>query len=134
MSPLSVQLRSIDVGEQFLSIVSEILSDRRQRVHLDGNVRMSADMVSEVSQGSVLEPLLFILYTFELLFIAGNHIMGYADDAKMHAVTSRPSSSDTIALSGFGSSRLMGFELASEAQPNPDNAILSLEKYKVHGG
>ena len=52
------------IGRQFLSIVSEFLSDRRQLVHLDGKVSASVDVVSGVPQGSVLGPLLFILYAF----------------------------------------------------------------------
>ena len=37
---------SIGVGGQFLSIVSEFLSDKRQRVSLDGKVSESVDAVS----------------------------------------------------------------------------------------
>ena len=40
------KLRSIIVGGQFFFIVSEFLSDRRQRVRLDGKVTASFDVVS----------------------------------------------------------------------------------------
>ena len=47
-------------------------------------------MISGVSQGTVLEPLLFILYTSELFHIVGNHTVGYADDTTNCAVIPRP--------------------------------------------
>ena len=45
---LLYRLRSKGVGGQFLSIVSELLSDRRQRMRLDGKVSASVDVVSGV--------------------------------------------------------------------------------------
>ena len=63
-----------DVGRPFLSIVSQFLSDRRQRVRLG-----SVDVVSGISQVNVLRPLLLILYTPELFHIVGHHMVGYAD-------------------------------------------------------
>ena len=59
---------------------SSCLSERRQRVSLNGKVSASVDIVSGVPQGSVLGTLLFILYTSELLHVVGNHIVSYADD------------------------------------------------------
>ena len=38
---LLYKLRSIGVGGQFLSVVSEFFSVRRQRVHLDGKISAS---------------------------------------------------------------------------------------------
>ena len=73
-----------------MSIVSEFLSDRRQRVHLDGKVSASVNVLFIVTQCSVLRPLLFILYTSELFYIVENHIAGYADGTSIHAVIPRP--------------------------------------------
>ena len=69
--------------------VLKFLSDRRQRVRLDGKVIASVNVVSRATQGSVFG-MLFILYTSELFHIVGNHIMGYADDATIYAVIPRP--------------------------------------------
>ena len=44
---LLYKLRSIGVGGQFLSIVSEILRGRRQRVRVDGMLSTSVDVVLE---------------------------------------------------------------------------------------
>ena len=87
---LLYKLKSIGVRRQFLSIVSEFHCDRRQRVRLDVKVCESFDVVSEMLQGSVLEPLLFMLYTSDLFRVVGSHIVGYADDTTIYVVIPRP--------------------------------------------
>ena len=51
---------------------------------------MSVDVVPGIPQGSILEPLLFILYTSELFHTVGNHIVGFADDTTIYTVIPRP--------------------------------------------
>ena len=46
----------------------------------DGCRSKLVNVVSEVPQGSVLGPLLFLLYTSELFSILENRLIGYADD------------------------------------------------------
>ena len=75
-SAMLYTLSYVGVGGQFLSIVLEFISDRRQHVRLDGKVSASVDVASEVPQGNVLRPLLFLLYTSELFRIIGNYIVG----------------------------------------------------------
>ena len=88
---LLYKLRSIiGVGGQFLFIVSVFLSDRRQRVRLNGKVSESVAVVSGVPQGSILRAILFILYTSELFHIVGNHIVGYEDDTTIYTVIHGP--------------------------------------------
>ena len=87
---LLYKVRSISVGRQFLSMVSEFFTDRRQGERLKGNVSASVDVVSGVPQGCVLGPLLFILYTSELSHIVWIHIVCYADDTTSYPVIPRP--------------------------------------------
>ena len=87
---LLCMLRSIRVGRQFLSIVSEVLSDRMQCVCLDGKIRASVNVVLGTPQNRVLGRLLFILFTSELFPIVWNHILGYADYTTIYAVIHRP--------------------------------------------
>ena len=46
--------------------------------------------MSGVPQGSVLGPLLFLLYTSELFSIVENKLIGYADDSTLIAVVPSP--------------------------------------------
>ena len=61
------KLKSIGVGGSVLSICREFLSNTRQRVVVDGATSEWMPIVPGVLQGSVLGPLLFILYTSEML-------------------------------------------------------------------
>ena len=55
-----------------------------------GKVSESVVVVQGVPQGSVLGPLLFILYTSKLFPIIGNHIVVSADETTIYAVIHRP--------------------------------------------
>ena len=66
------------------------LSNRLQHVMVDGCLSKLVNVVSGVPQGSVLGPLLFLLYTSELCSILGNKLMGYADDSTLMAVVPSP--------------------------------------------
>ena len=60
-------MKYIGVGVSVLTISREFLSDRWQRVVVDGATRESIHIVSDMPQESVLGPHLFILYMNECL-------------------------------------------------------------------
>ena len=53
---------------------------------VDGCQRKMINVVSGVTHGSVLGPLLFFLYTSELFSTLENKRIGYADDSTLMAV------------------------------------------------
>ena len=73
-----------------LSILTQFLSDRSQHVMVDGRRSKLDNRVSGVPQGSVLGPLLFLLYNSELFSILENKLIGYADDSTLIAVVPSP--------------------------------------------
>ena len=56
----------------------------------DGCRSKLVNVVSRVPQSSVLDPLLFLLYTSELFSILENKLIGYADDSTLIAVAPSP--------------------------------------------
>ena len=66
------RLCSVGIGGSVLSILTQFLSNRSQYVMVDGCWSKLVDAVSGVPQGSVLGPLLFLLYTSELFSILEN--------------------------------------------------------------
>ena len=60
------RLCSAGIGGSLWSILTQFLSNRSQHVMVDGCRSKLADVVAGVMQGSILHPLLFLLYTLEL--------------------------------------------------------------------
>ena len=69
----------------FLVSYLESLSNRLQRVTVDGQFNGYRNVISGVPQGSVFGPLLFILYTHDMWFGLENMLVSYADDATLLA-------------------------------------------------
>ena len=82
-----------------LSVLTQFLSNRSQYVLVDGCRSKLVNVVSGVPQGSVLGPLLFLLYTSELFSILENQLLGYADDSTLIAVVPSPGVRVTVAES-----------------------------------
>ena len=66
---------------------------------VDGCRTKLVNLVSGVQQGSVLGPLLFLLYTSEHFSILENNLIGYADDSTLMAVVSSPAVRVAVAKS-----------------------------------
>ena len=68
---LHYMLCSVGIGGSVLSILTQYLSHRSQHVMVDGCRSKAVNVVSGMPQGSVLGPLLFLLYTLEIFSIFG---------------------------------------------------------------
>ena len=84
------KLSSVGIGGSVLSVLTQILSNRSHYVLVDGYRSKLVNVVSGVPQGSVVGPLLFLLYTSDLFSILENKLIGYADDSTLIAVVPSP--------------------------------------------
>ena len=83
-------VNQLGVGGPILSIVTKFLSNRLHRVDADGQSNKYRNVISGVAQGSVLDPLLLILYTYDIRFGIENMLVTYADDATLLACIPSP--------------------------------------------
>ena len=69
------------------------------RVVVDGAAIECIPIISGMPQGSVLGPLLFILYTTEMFKLVENRLFAYADDSTLQAVVRKPTDTPAVAAS-----------------------------------
>ena len=93
------RLCSAGIGGCVLSILIQFLSNRSQHVMVDGCRSKLVNVMSGVPQGSVLGPLLFLLYSSEFFSILGNELIGYAKDSTLIVVVPSPGIRVTVAES-----------------------------------
>ena len=96
---LLYKLKSMGVGGPIFDVLEEFLANRKQRVCVDGHFSRFQTVVSGVPQGSVLGPLLFILYTADLELNLENKIISYADDTTLYAEVASPAHRTRVAES-----------------------------------
>ena len=96
---LVFKLREAGVGGMILKVFQVFLSSRTQRVKIDGVCSSSIDVVSGVPQGSVLGPLLFLLYIADLPGQLQNVLVGYADDSTLICRIPHPRDRSSMAAS-----------------------------------
>ena len=76
------KLGKYGVRGRLLKWIEAFLTGRSQKVALEGKFSRSEPVLSSVIQGSVLGPLLFILYIADLVDWTSGHPLTFADDTK----------------------------------------------------
>ena len=74
-------------GEQYNQLDRPMATDRRQRVVVDGEVSSWKSVLSGVPQGSVLGPILFLVYIYDLEEGVTGNILKFTDDTKLFRKT-----------------------------------------------
>ena len=107
---------SFNVDGAMLKFLKAYLQGRKQRVVVDQTMSTDANVVSGVPQGSILGPLLFVLFINDMhsVISPGTNIALYADDTKIWRQIFSDTDSDILnddiaALQLWASSNLMRF-------------------------
>ena len=79
------KLKSHGMGKSIINWIEQWLTDRRQRVVVDGEISSLKPILSGVPQGSVglLGPILFLVYINDLEEGVTGKILKFADDTKL---------------------------------------------------
>ena len=84
---LILKLKSHGMGNSIINWIEQWLTDRRQRVVVDGEVSSWKSVFSGVPQGSILGPILFLVYINDLEEGVIGKILKFADDTKLFTKT-----------------------------------------------
>ena len=85
-SKLLLKLKLYGLGPSYLQIIESFLSNRTQCVAIDSQFSDKIELTSGVPQGSVLGPLLFVVYINDIsdILSPGVTLKLFADDAKLY--------------------------------------------------
>lgn len=87
---LLYKLEAVGVKGELLNWIKNWLSDRKQRVVIQGETTVWKRVTSGVPQGSVLGPILFLIYVNDLDENIVNKLLKFADDTKLLGKVSTP--------------------------------------------
>ena len=80
---LSVKMKAYGIEGKTLAWVEAFLTGREQIVRVNGELSTSKAVISGIPQGSVLGPLLFVIYINDLPDVVQSNILLFADDTKI---------------------------------------------------
>ena len=84
---LLFKLSQNGISGNLLDLLSSFLSDRKQRVLLNGQTYEWRNVTTGVPQGSILGPLLFLIYINDLYGDLSSKAKLFADDTSLFSVS-----------------------------------------------
>ena len=80
---LLLKLKAHGIGNDVITWIEKWLTHRRQRVIVDGEISNWKSVLCVVPQGSVLSPILFLIYINDLQDDISSKVLKFADDTKV---------------------------------------------------
>ena len=120
---LIYKIKSMGISGELLNLLENYLSDRYQRVVLNGQTSSWTPVLAGVPQGSILGPLLFLIYINDLPNELQSNAKLFADDTSLFAVANDKNvcanilNNDLLAISKWAFNWKMLFN------PDPKNLL-----------
>ena len=99
---LLFKLESIGVSDSLLLWFKSYLADRKQRVVLPGAVSAWNNIKAGVPQGSILGPLLFLIYINDIVVDIHSSIRLFADDTSLYIIVNNPQQTANLLNADLG--------------------------------
>ena len=80
------KLKSYCISDSILQWLTSFINNRQQAVQISGTISTWIKVTSGVPQGSILGPLMFLLFVNDIPKIVSSNIMLFADDTKLWRV------------------------------------------------
>ena len=90
------KLHSVGISGHILKWFENYLSDRQQRVVINGKTSSYLKVPAGVPQGSILRPLLFLVYINDIVLELNCSLRLFADDTSLYIVVENPNASATL--------------------------------------
>ena len=90
-------MQKVRVGDIILKVFRNFLSNRSQKVNIDGVCSSSIDIVSSLPEGRIFSSLLFLLYISGFPGLFENVLVGYADDSNLFCRIPHPRDMSSMA-------------------------------------
>ena len=91
---LIFKLKQLGIECEAIAIIESFLKDRVQRVTIDGQISDWQPIAAGVPQGSILGPLLFLVYINDLSEVVKSNVKIFADDTFIYRVVDSNSTQD----------------------------------------
>ena len=130
------KLESYGISGRVLNWIKNYLNERQQTVSVNGEKSDPVEVLSGVPQGTVLGPLLFVLYINDILDNTKSHGFMFADDTKLfRQVTSKADAlvlqSDINLLDEWSKKWLLSFNKTNVSRSSTVDIILKLLSRKL---
>lgn len=128
------KLKSYGISGSLLSLLRDFLSDRQQRVILNGQASVWKQILAGVPQGSILGPLLFLIFINDLPANLDSIVKIFADDTSLFSIVLDPLRTSNILNSDLQKINEWAYQWKMSFNPDPNKQAVELyfSKKKNH--
>ena len=129
---LLYKLKSMGISGELYNLLENYLSDRFQRVLLNGQASSWRPVLAGVSQGSILGPLLFLIYINDLPNELKSNAELFADDTSLFTIVKDKTASANILSNNLSEISKWAYDWKMLFNPDPckpaQNVVFSRKK------